>query len=229
MKNNKILLIVAAHPDDEILGCGGTVAKLINQGFKAYSLILGEGITSRDVIRDIQKRTNELSSLKQDMLKANKILGITTVFSHQFPDNRFDTVPLLDIVKKIEEILEKISPSIVFTHYSNDLNIDHQITNQAVLTATRPLIGQTVQTIFAFETLSSTEFNFPLSFNPDTFVEISETLKLKIQAMEAYQSEVRSFPHPRSLRMIENNANYWGVRTGLKKAEALQTLRNILL
>lgn len=227
MKNHKTLLVVAAHPDDEILGCGGTAAKLIKEGFKAYSLILGEGITSRDGVRNVQKRYDELTSLQKDMQKANKTIGITKVFSYQFPDNRFDSVPILDIVKKIEEVLRVVSPSIVFTHYLHDLNIDHQITNQAVLTATRPLVGQRVKKIYAFETLSSTEFNYPLSFSPDTFVEISTTLKQKVKAMDAYQSEVRPFPHPRSLNMIEKNAEYWGIRTGLKKAEAFQTLRNI--
>ena len=134
---NKKILIVAAHPDDEVLGCFGTVAQMINKGSEAYTLILSGGKTSRG---DVAQK--ELDELKVEMIKANKSIGITEVFQADFPDNSFDSVPLLAIVKKIEEVKEKIRPEIIFTHHIGDMNIDHQITHKAVLTATRPMVGE---------------------------------------------------------------------------------------
>jgi len=149
---NKIL-IVAAHPDDEILGCGGTIARLVKEGNVAYTLILGEGITSRDKTRDAKKRKNEIEQLKKQTLQANKEIGVKKVFTYDYPDNRFDTVPFLDIVKTIEEVKDKIKPDMIYTHYCNDLNIDHKITYNAVITATRPVKGENVKEIYSFEVL----------------------------------------------------------------------------
>jgi len=223
MKNR--IMIVAAHPDDEILGCGGTVARMIEEGASAITVILGEGVTSRDKERDSEKRAAELSALKNQIKEANKIIGIEQVYTFDFPDNRFDTVGLLDIVKVIEEIKNDFKPNIVFTHFANDMNVDHSITNRAVLTATRPMVGEPVKEIYAFEILSSTEWNFPLSFAPDFFVEVSNNLDKKIEAMSVYKDELRDYPHPRSLKGIELNGEYWGMRTGLKMAEAFKVLR----
>ncbi|MEQ8189541.1 MAG: PIG-L family deacetylase [Candidatus Eremiobacterota bacterium] len=223
MKNNRIL-IVASHPDDEILGCGGTVARLIKDGYEAYTLILGEGITSRDRERDRQKRENELEELKKQIHQANEVIGIKEVFIYEFPDNRFDSIPLLEIIKVVELIKNDVKPEIIFTHYENDLNIDHQITYKATLTATRPLIGETVKEIYSFEILSSTEWNYPLSFSPDVFFNITDTLELKLNAMNKY-SELRDFPHPRSLEGIKINAKYWGMRVGNGYSEAFECVR----
>lgn len=226
MKNNKIL-IIAAHPDDEILGCGGTVARLIKEGHEAYTLILGEGITSRDRDRNRDKREQELKELKAQIYKSNNIIGIKEVFIYDFPDNRFDTVPLIDIVKVIEEIKDKIKPHTIFTHYREDLNIDHRITYNAVLTATRPLLNETVKQIYSFEVISSTEWNYPLSFSPDVFFDITDTIDLKLKAMNEYKSELREFPHPRSLEGITLNAKFWGMKSGLKYSEAFKCIRYI--
>ena len=223
----KGILIVAAHPDDEILGCGGTVARLVKEGYEAYTLILGEGITSRDEKRSIEKRKIELSQLKKQAIKANTILGVKEVFFFDFPDNRFDTIPLLDIVKVIEKIKNQIKPQIIFTHYKNDLNIDHQITYNAVIAATRPMAREAVKEIYSFEVPSSTEWYYPLSFSPDVFFDITETLKYKLKAMGFYQSELRKFPYPRSLENIKLNAEYWGVRVGVRYAEAFKNVRII--
>lgn len=224
----KKILIIAAHPDDEILGCGGTALRLAKEGNEIYTMILGEGITSRDDVRNSEIHKNELSSLRSDLESANKVIGAKDVFVETFPDNRFDSVPLLDIVKSIEKIKNKIKPDMVFTHFANDMNIDHTITNRAVLTATRPMVDETVKTIYAFEVLSSTEWNFPLSFNPDTFFDISDFIEGKKEAMSLYKNEIREFPHPRSVKGIELNSAYWGMRVGLNFAEAFVTLRNIL-
>lgn len=223
----KKILIIAAHPDDEILGCGGTVARLVKEGHEAYTLILGEGITSRDDKRYNGKRASELKELRKQALEANKVLGIKEVFFHEFPDNRFDTVPILDVIKVVEKVKNEIRPSIIFTHYNGDLNIDHQITYQSVITSTRPLPDEPVKEIYSFEVLSSTEWNYPSEFSPNAFYDIRATLKYKLKAMEIYKSELRDYPHPRSIEGIRLNAEYWGMHVGLKYAEAFKSIRII--
>ncbi len=221
----KKILIITAHPDDEILGCGGTIARLNKEGHTVYTLILGEGVTSRDNIRNINKRENEIINIKSYAEKANKILGVKEVFFHEFPDNRFDTVPFLDIVKVIEKIKNQIKPEIIFTHYEKDLNIDHQITYKAVITATRPIKGETVKEIFSFEIPSSTEWNYPLSFSPNVFYDISEIIDVKLMALEEYKTELREYPHPRSLEGVKLIAKNWGMKVGLNYAEAFKVVR----
>ena len=224
---NKKILIVAAHPDDEVLGCFGTVAKLIKEGYEAYTLILGEGKTSRDEQRVLENKKDEIDILNTEIQKANNIIGIKKVFIESFPDNRFDSVDLLDIIKVITKVKEEIQPDIIFTHYEHDLNIDHQITYKAVITATRPMENECVKEIYSFEILSSTEWNYPLSFSPDTFWDISDTIDLKIEAMKKYSSELCLYPHPRSLEGISLNAKYQGMRVGKKYVEAFKTIRNL--
>ncbi len=224
---NKKILIVAAHPDDEVLGCFATVSKLINQGNEAYTLILGEGKTSRDEKRVIEKRKDELKLLNKEIIEANNLIGIKKVYTENFPDNRFDSVALLDIVKAVTKVKEEIKPDIIFTHYENDLNIDHQITYKAVLTATRPMEKESVKEIYSFEILSSTEWSYPLSFYPDFFVDVESSIELKIEAMKKYNSELREYPHPRSIEGIRLNAQYQGMRVGQKCVEAFKTVRVI--
>ena len=224
---NKTILIVAAHPDDEVLGCFGTVAKLIRQGYTAYTLILSGGKTSRGKVEQ-----KELDILKEEMLNANKLIGIKEVFPTDFPDNAFDSVPLLTIVKKIEEIKEKIKPEIIFTHHIGDMYIDHQLTHKAVLTATRPMKDECVKTIYAMEIPSSTEWNSyskDTVFVPNTFVDITETIDKKVDAMALYKSELRKYPHPRSLQFIKELAKTNGIKVGLKYSENFITIRNIVV
>jgi LmbE family N-acetylglucosaminyl deacetylase len=224
---NKKILIIAAHPDDEVLGCFGTVAKFIKEGYEAYTLILGEGKTSRDEKRVVENKKDELNILNNEIKKANDIIGIKKVFVESFPDNRFDSVDLLDIVKTVSKVKDEIKPDIIFTHYEHDLNIDHQITYKAVVTATRPMQDECVKDIYSFEILSSTEWNYPISFSPDIYYDISNTLDLKIKAMKEYISELCEYPHPRSLEGIELNAKYQGMRVGKKAVEAFKCVRNI--
>ena len=220
-------MIVASHPDDEVLGCFGTVARLIKEGYDAYTLILGEGKTSRDEQRILENRKDDIEVLNTEIQKANDAIGIKKVFIESFPDNRFDSVDLLDIVKVISKVKEEIEPDIIFTHFENDLNIDHRITYQAVLTATRPMEDECVKEIYSFEILSSTEWNYPLSFSPDTYFDISDTIDLKIKAMKEYTSELCKYPHPRSLEGINLNAQYQGMRVGKKYVEAFKSVRVI--
>lgn len=222
---NSNILIIAAHPDDEVLGCGGTIKRLVNEGCTAHTLILGEGITSRDEERNRHDRILEIEALKKQVDEANRIIGVKDIYLHDFPDNRFDTVPLLDLVKVIENVKNELQPDIIFTHYENDLNIDHQITYKAVLTATRPMKGECVKELYSFEVLSSTEWNYPLRFSPDIFYDISDQITYKKKAMEVYKSELRAYPHPRSLEGIELNAKNWGIKVGLNSVEAFKSVR----
>ncbi len=224
---SKKILIVAAHPDDEVLGCFGTVSKLIKEGYEAYTLILGEGKTSRLDTRKIEENKEQLEILNDEIKKANDIIGIKKCFVYDFPDNRFDSVDLLDIIKVISKIKEEIKPDIIFTHYQNDLNIDHKITYQAVITATRPIENESVKEIYSFEILSSTEWQYPISFSPDVFFDIQDTIELKLNAMQCYKSELCLYPHPRSLEGIELNAKYNGMRVGKNYVEAFKSVRVI--
>ncbi len=222
------VLVVAAHPDDEVLGCGGTIAKHVLLGDEVYCLILGEGVTSRYTQRDEAKEA--LKQLKSQAEQAAEILGIKEVFFKDSPDNRFDTVPLLTIVKAVEEVKEEIKPDIIYTHHQGDLNIDHQITFKAVLTACRPLKGETVREIYSFEIPSSTEWNSPDAqsyFMPNVFVDISETFDKKIEALKAYQGEIREYPHPRSPEALRAIAMRWGSLVGCEAAEAFELIRAI--
>jgi len=223
----KKILIVAAHPDDEVLGCFGTVAKLIQEGYEAYTLILGEGKTSRGDTRELEDKKDEIEYLNQEIKNANDMIGIKKVFIESFPDNRFDSVDLLDIIKVILKVKDEIKPDIIFTHYQNDLNIDHQITYQAVITATRPMESECVKEIYSFEVLSSTEWNYPLSFSPDVFFDIEDTIDLKLQAMKKYDSELCKYPHPRSIKGLELNAELQGVKVGRKFVESFKSIRVI--
>ena len=222
---SKRILIVAAHPDDEVLGCFGTTAKLIKEGYEAYTLILSGGKTSRGGVEQC-----EIDTLKKEMLKANSLIGIKEVFQKNFPDNSFDSVPLLEIVKEIENIKEKIKPQIIFTHHIGDMNVDHQITHKAVLTATRPMNDECVKTIYSMEVPSSTEWNSFSSQNifiPNVFFDITDTIDLKIEAMSFYKSELRNYPHPRSLQHIKELAKVNGTKAGLKYSENFMLIRDI--
>lgn len=221
----KTILIIAAHPDDEVLGCFGTVAKMIKQGWQAYTLILSGGKTSRGEVTQ-----SEIDSFQKEMSEANATIGIKAIYQEDFPDNAFDSVPLLSIVKKIENIKNKIKPEIIFTHHFGDINIDHQITHRAVLTAARPMKDESVKAIYAMEVPSSTEWNSyskETAFIPNTFTDITDTIDLKIKAMSCYFSEVRDYPHPRSLQHIRELARVNGTKVGLQYSENFILIRCI--
>lgn len=231
MFNNKRILIVAAHPDDELLGLGGTICRL-KRKHKSHIgvLLLGEGITSRSNSRDTKKWEKEIIVHQKNILEAKKFLGYDDLFLHGFPDNRFDSVPLLDIIKVVEDTVLNFKPDIIFTHHEGDLNIDHQVTYKAVITSTRPFNNPSLNSIFTFETPSSTEWQFGLkqgSFKPNFFVEIKkEDLDNKIKAMECYKYEKRDFPHPRSSNSLTTLAKLRGIQNGKEFAEAFVLVRS---
>lgn len=225
----RTVLVVAAHPDDEVLGCGGTIAAHAAAGDRVSVLILGEGVTSRKGLKP-REAAKAVKALQESAVKAAYVLGAQEAALAGLPDNRFDSVDLLDIVHLVEQFKNRVKPDIVYTHHHGDLNIDHRLTHQAVLTACRPLPGETVREIYAFEILSATEWQAPhpgLSFHPNHFVDISDMLPRKLAAMEVYKPEVRSWPHPRSLEGIVTQAHGRGIQIGREAAEAFEVIRSI--
>ena len=223
------ILILAAHPDDEVLGCGGTIPNLKKQGEEVHIVILGQGITSREknASADASKK---IKSLQSNATSAAKIMGADSIQFHSFPDNRFDSVPMLDIIKTIEDHILHFKPHTIFTHHPGDLNIDHTITGRATLTAARPVPGQGVKNIYAYEVLSSTEWTFSCvspPFEPNLFMDIQDNISIKVEAMKAYTSEIRKFPHPRSSDAIITLAKQRGSMAGLPYCEAFSIIRAI--
>jgi LmbE family N-acetylglucosaminyl deacetylase len=227
---NKQILVIAAHPDDELLGQGATIHKLSNEfNCTCRAVILGEGLTSRSEERDREKWEKELKEHRACIHEAADIIGYNTVEIYDFPDNRFDSVDLLDIIKVIENEKEEFQPEIIFTHHGGDLNIDHQRTFEAVMTATRPMKDEIVKTIITFETPSSTEWQAssdPRRFTPNLFVEVSEEdIQAKCDGMEAYKFEKREWPHPRSTKALKVLAQKNGMVAGHGLAEAFLIIR----
>lgn len=222
------VLVVAAHPDDEVLGCAGTVAKWVRAGATAHALILGEGETSRYATRAAGlTQHHTLVGLRAAAQGAATVTATTSVRVLDFPDNRFDTIPLLDMVKAVEGMIADVRPDTVLTHYRGDLNVDHRRTFEATLTACRPLPGSTVRTLLSFETPSATEWNVPSAFAPTYYVNITQTLAAKREALQKYDREMRPFPHPRSHEAIEALAKWRGATVGVAAAEAFEVIRII--
>lgn len=231
LKNKKIMIIVA-HPDDELLGLGATMNKLINEAnVVTHVVILGEGITSRSDKRNLKSWENELKIHRSNIYKAQKFIGYHKVSIYNFPDNRFDTVALLDLIKVIENEKNNFKPDIIFTHHGGDVNIDHQKTFEAVLTSTRPMKSESVKAIICFETPSGTEWRSvtdPMHFLPNLYFSVSsKNINAKIKGMECYEFEKRDYPHPRSAKSLKILANLRGVQIGCDYAEAFSIVRII--
>lgn len=229
---NKRILLVVAHPDDEILGPGGSMYRLIKDfECSIRVVILGEGITSRADARDVEKWQSELEIHRANIESAKMEIGYDSVGIYDFPDNRFDSFALLDIVKVVEKEKTEFHPEVIFTHHGGDVNVDHQKTFEAVITATRPMASEGVCRVITFETMSGTEWRAssdPRHFIPNLFIEISQAgLAAKCRAMEAYEFEKRPYPHPRSPVALKIRAQMWGVTNGLELAEAFQVIRSI--
>ena len=226
----KRVLISIAHPDDETLGCGGTIAKHVARGDKVFCISMTDGVSARfDNFED----TKLVDERKKAALNASKKLGFKWLneFCGDFPDNSLDTVKLLDIIKVIEKAKKKINPHIVYTHDFNDLNIDHKIISEATMTAFRPHYKENCENILAMEIPSATDygsFKDLNNFSPNYFVDISKTYKQKLSALKFYKKEIKKFPNSRSFEGIEIYAKFRGIQVGFRKAEAFRILRKLL-
>lgn len=216
-------LIIAAHPDDEILGCGGTICKLAKNGIESFVLILTDGAGGRYKI-------SMKEALKKCAINANKIAGTKKVFFENFPNQRLDTVALSKIIKVIEKYIKALKVENIFTHHAGDLNKDHRIVYEATITAARPFVGQIVKRTYAYNVPSSTEWNCLESddvFIPNVFIDIKGEIETKIKAVRCYTSECRPYPFPRSPKAVRAHSNYWGLSAGMKYAEPFKLIRDI--
>ena len=229
MTRSSVVLAVVAHPDDEVLGCGATLAALANSGAQVHVLCLSDGESSRFLQHD-EVVSRLIICRRESALKAAEVLGLASIRFMDFPDNKLDAVPLLDIARSIESVVLELHPEIIFTHHGGDLNIDHRIVFQAVLTACRPKVGLGVRSIYSFEVASSTEWSTTgvgPHFKPNVFIDAEEFFEKKIKALGMYQAEIQSFPHPRSIEGVTVAARQRGVEGGVILAEAFVLLRNV--
>ncbi len=225
----KKVLVFAAHPDDELLGVGGTVRRLANEGVDVRAVIMAEGLTSRADKR-AEADFSQLKELQADARKAANVVGYSSIDFCGLPDNRMDGVELLDVIKIISKYIDRYEPDTIFTHHHGDLNIDHRVTCEAVLTACRPVGMCVIKRIYAFETPSSSEwdFNYSKPFMPNVFFDVTDTLEAKIQGMACYKTESTVYPHPRSPEALRALGAYRGSTSGVKLAEGFMLLREII-
>jgi LmbE family N-acetylglucosaminyl deacetylase len=233
------ILVIVAHPDDEILGMGGTLKKLVKNGHKIKLVIMATGIFARRSEKYLNSHQYEINSKQSDKMfkqikqlridakKANKILGVTDIDFEDFPDNEMDKVSNLEITKKVENLIDKFKPEVVYTHSQYDINVDHRALYYATITATRPRPKLSVKEVISFEVPSSTEWYFPQKFAPNIFVEIEKELSFKIKALKQYKNEIRKFPHPRSPEALDAIAKRWGTVSGFRAAEAFCLVRQL--
>ncbi len=220
------IAVIAAHPDDEVLGFGGTMHRISSKGGAVSVLILATGLAARQTDGTVD--ATALTQLREHAESANTLLGVRDLQFADFPDNRMDTVALLDVVQRVEAFLEGVRPDAVFTHHVGDLNVDHQITSKAVQTACRSLPGF-APTIIHGEVLSSTEYALSEDqIQPNLYVELGASLEKKVAAMACYNEELRDFPHPRSLEAIRAQATLRGTQSGVSAAEAFRIIRKVI-
>lgn len=223
------VLCVVAHPDDEVIGIGGTLARHAANGDAVHVCVLAETEVSRN--ETIDEAAAERQRRRRDQTRrACEILGVESVRFHDYPENEFDTVALVDIVQTVEAELDRVEPTVVYTHHYGDLNVSHELTCRAVQTATRPLPATSVESVYAFETLSSSEWSVPDGrnrFEPTTFVDVTDVLDRKLDALAQHEDELRDRPHPRNVETVRQNARVWGAKSGLDAAEPLEVLRQV--
>jgi len=233
------ILVIAAHPDDEVLGMGGTITKYVKNGDSVKIIIMATGIFSRRSSNNtnsntyevdekiLKKMSKQVQNLQKDAIKSSKIMGVKDIEFLNFPDNEMDKKSNLEITKKIEHVISKFKPDIVFTHSQHDVNIDHRIIYDATITATRPFSKFKVKEVISFEVPSSTEWYFPSKFSPNMFIDINKELPTKIKALSAYKTEINNFPHPRSAEGLEVIAKRWGTVSAFNAAEAFYIVRQL--
>lgn len=217
------VLVIAAHPDDEILGAGGTLRRHVLEGETVHAVIVGEGAGSRyedDIARKLEK----------SIWRAAQEIGFASVRCEGLPDQRLDAMPLIEVTQRIEAVVDEVRPTIVYTHFPGDVNADHGVVSRATWTACRPYVCPQLKRFAVFETPSSTEWAWPTpesTFRPTSFVDISVGLDAKLRAMACYETELRDYPHPRSERALRERAAYWGSVVGRGAVEPFQVLREL--
>ena len=226
----RCILAVVAHPDDEVLGCGGTLAAWSRSGAQTHVLCLADGETARYQDRSDPEAVARIAARRVAARRVAGILGLTSIQFLDLPDNRLDGVDLLDVIRPIEAVIYELAPDTVYTHHGGDLNLDHRVTHHAVTTACRPLPGLPVRRIYAFETPSSTDWateaHGPV-FRANLFVDIADTLTDKLASLAAYDNEMHPFPHPRSLEGVTVLARQRGACVGVAAAEAFMLVREL--
>tara|TARA_B100000768_G_scaffold180956_1_gene202324 strand:- start:222 stop:899 length:678 start_codon:yes stop_codon:yes gene_type:complete len=222
---DKSILIIAAHPDDETIGCGGAILKHVSEGDTVNIITLTDGVSSRSSMSSEDNKVRNEAAVN-----AINVLGASWVGSGNFPDNNMDSIPILKIIKFVETFKESFYPDIIYTHSPSDLNVDHTIAAQATLTAFRPEPKETYSEIRFFEIASSTDFSIKQlnnKFEPNLFINIENFISKKIEALQCYDLEMRDYPHSRSYKKIESLAEYRGSQSGLSCAEAFEVVRKI--
>jgi LmbE family N-acetylglucosaminyl deacetylase len=225
------VLVVSAHPDDEVLGCGGTLARHVAAGDEVSVLFLSEGVSSRSTPGQQRDWTKEIAEREEFARRASAFLGFSIAGFLRHPNLRMRGLPMLDLVKQVDAVIRAEAPQVIYTHHAGDMNSDHGVAVEAVLTACRPVASLSVRAIYAFEVLSSTEWNSPAlaaPFAPTRYVDITAFLERKIEAMACYDHEMRAMPHPRSPEAVRALACYRGVSIGVAAAEAFVVLRELI-
>ncbi|HEX3647555.1 MAG TPA: PIG-L deacetylase family protein [Pseudonocardiaceae bacterium] len=221
--DDDVVLVVAAHPDDELLGVGGTLARHVRRGAAVHALVLSDGAGSRYGPEMAQVLANSAE-------QAADVLGLASIRVGALPDQRLDALPLLDVTRLVETVADELRPAVVYTHFPHDVNADHGVVARAAWTACRPFVLPGLRRFSVFETPSSTEWAWPMDgseFVPNSFTDITDTVDDKLTAMACYGTELRDYPHPRSPRALRERAAYWGSRVGRRAAEPFRVLREV--
>lgn len=233
------ILVIVAHPDDEILGMGGTLKKLTMKKNSIKVVFLATGISARrsndyksntkyKIDKNLVNEMNaQIKKLRLDAKKALKIVGVKDIEFFDFPDNEMDKISNLEITKTIEKIIQKFKPETVYTHTKKDVNVDHRAIFNAVITATRPTKNSNLKKVITFEVPSSSEWYFGDNFSPNIFIDIKKELSYKIKAIQAYKNELKKFPHPRSPEALDAISKRWGSVSGFEAAEAFELIREL--
>ena len=222
-KERSRVLVIAPHPDDEVLGCGGTIAKHVQGGDEVYLCIVTKAYPPEWSETEIKER-------REEVLRVNGILGIKKTYFLDLPTVKLDTVPRKELNDAISQVVNEVQPEVVYIPHRGDVNQDHRLVFEAAIVATRPKHGPRIKRILAYETLSETEWAAPFAgdaFVPNVYVDISDTLETKLKAMAAYQTELKEYPHPRSLEAISTQAKFRGSAVGVPAAEAFMLIREI--
>jgi LmbE family N-acetylglucosaminyl deacetylase len=217
------IAVIAAHPDDELLGAGGTLARHAMAGDEVHAIVAADGAGSR-------YPGEMMATLEKDARRAGDVIGFAAMRFLALPDQRLDVVPLIELTQLLEAVLDDIAPEVLYTHFPHDVNTDHGQVAKAAWTACRPYYRRGLRRFAVFETPSSTEWAWPMDgtgLQPNFFVDVTETLDVKTAAMECYESELRDYPHPRSSRALRERAAYWGSQVGLLAAEPFRVLREL--